>query len=261
MIWNCDDNMPSIRASNSNLSVNFDVLTGFGYLLGANPGTDTLITSAQNACGSYTFTQVVTIGDIPSAGRIWTSVANVCVGDTMVLEDTSFTGSARWTASSDNVVLIGASGSTRELVAGIKPGEDFVTLSVSNLCGSNQASFTFSVGKPSPIGKTDSLCRGNAVTLTDATRGGTWSSSNPLVAPIDSLSGIITGLKFGETTITYSVGAGCYDTMNISVGICGADVAIYPNPASGDLNIYTLDTFYFFQFINITGLWLYCNNR
>ena len=44
----------------------------------------------------------------------------------------------------------------------------------------------------------------NYITLTDATSGGTWSSTNAYVATVGS-TGIVTGVSAGTTTITYTV--------------------------------------------------------
>ena len=51
-----------------------------------------------------------------------------------------------------------------------------------------------------------SCCVGGSATLSDSTAGGTWSSSNPLVADVLS-SGVVMGIGFGTATITYTVGA------------------------------------------------------
>ena len=54
------------------------------------------------------------------------------------------------------------------------------------------------------ISGNNSVCFGGSVTLTDATAGGTWSSSDNTVATVSS-GGVVTSLKAGITTITYSV--------------------------------------------------------
>ncbi len=52
------------------------------------------------------------------------------------------------------------------------------------------------------------LCKGDSLLLSDATTGGTWSSSNVSVATVASGSGMVTGLSLGTAVITYSVGSG-----------------------------------------------------
>lgn len=60
---------------------------------------------------------------------------------------------------------------------------------------------------PAAIAGAESVCALNTITLTDATAGGTWQSSNTTVATI-SASGIVTGVQPGSVTITYTVGTG-----------------------------------------------------
>src|SRR4051812_33798183 len=59
-----------------------------------------------------------------------------------------------------------------------------------------------------PITGPTSLCVGSAITLSDATPAGTWSSDITAVATIGSGTGIVSGLTPGTTTITYSNGSG-----------------------------------------------------
>jgi choice-of-anchor A domain-containing protein len=55
------------------------------------------------------------------------------------------------------------------------------------------------------------LCIGTSSTLTDATLGGTWSSSNPAIVSITN-GGIVTGVTSGTVTISYSVTNSCGTT-------------------------------------------------
>jgi hypothetical protein len=62
--------------------------------------------------------------------------------------------------------------------------------------------------------------------LSDATPGGIWSSGNPAVASVGSLSGIVTGVTPGSATISYTLATGCNAnavvTVNASPLITGA---------------------------------------
>lgn len=57
-----------------------------------------------------------------------------------------------------------------------------------------------------------SRCVGTSTTLTDSagSTGGTWSSSNPSIASIDSLTGVVTAVSPGAVTITYTVSNACH---------------------------------------------------
>ena len=64
------------------------------------------------------------------------------------------------------------------------------------------------------------ICQGVSTPLTDASTGGTWSSSNPAVATVGS-TGLVTGVFTGSTsagtaTISYIVGA-AYATVVVTV--------------------------------------------
>ncbi len=67
-----------------------------------------------------------------------------------------------------------------------------------------------------PIVGSSSTCAGSSVTVSDATSGGTWTSSNSLVASIGLLTGDINGVAAGVATITYTVGMS-YVTMSFTV--------------------------------------------
>ena len=55
------------------------------------------------------------------------------------------------------------------------------------------------------------LCSGTSTTVSSTVAGGTWSSSNPLVATVDPLTGVVNALTAGTSTMTYTViaTAGC----------------------------------------------------
>lgn len=78
-----------------------------------------------------------------------------------------------------------------------------------------------------PITGTTTLCTGGSTTLSSATTGGMWSSSNPTVATIDG-TGMVSAITAGTTTITYSVTdmAGC-------TGMATTDDTVMAAPTSG----------------------------
>ena len=67
-------------------------------------------------------------------------------------------------------------------------------------------------------GGTGGVCLGNTTLLTNATAGGTWSSSDATIASIDA-SGLVTGNQLGTCIITYSLLepiTGCINTWDLS---------------------------------------------
>ncbi len=61
------------------------------------------------------------------------------------------------------------------------------------------------VAAVAPVTGTMSVCVGATTALSDATTGGTWSSSTPAIGSI-SAAGVVSGIAAGTTTITYTVG-------------------------------------------------------
>jgi gliding motility-associated-like protein len=58
---------------------------------------------------------------------------------------------------------------------------------------------------PSPITGANHVCAQSTTTLSDATIGGTWTSSNPAIAAVDPLTGVVTGIAAGAVNISYTV--------------------------------------------------------
>ncbi len=81
---------------------------------------------------------------------------------------------------------------------------------------------------PGAISGPSTVCVGSAISLTDTTSGGSWSSSAPGVATVDA-SGVVTALAAGSADITYTVTNSCgssYVTQAITVN---------PLPVSGSI--------------------------
>ena len=96
-----------------------------------------------------------------------------------------------------------------------------------------------------PITGATTLGTGLSATLSIAIGGGTWSSSTPTIATIDSNTGTITGLTPGVDTVTYTnmCGTSTYIvTVHSSAGFqnatSGAGVfTVIPNPSDGEITV------------------------
>jgi len=72
----------------------------------------------------------------------------------------------------------------------------------------NSRNFTVNPGSvTAPITGTFTVCVTGTTTLADATPSGTWASSTPAVATVNS-SGVVTGVSAGTSTITYTASSG-----------------------------------------------------
>ena len=200
-----------------------------GVVSGASGGNTTITYTLGGGCYA---TIPVTITTIPAIATI-TGNTSVCVGTNTTLSDV--TAGGYWFSSSNAIATISATG----VVTGVSPGGVVINYTEFNSCGANE-SFIFLniVAPPSAISGTGIVCQGSKTTLTDASTGGTWSSSNTAVATVGSGSGTVSGISGGTTTVSYST-AGCYVSSVVTVNplpnagsISGAGVVCTGNTIS-----------------------------
>ena len=161
--------------------------------------------------GGCTTNAVVTVNTTPVA---ITGANNVCVGSAITLTDLT-TGGA-WTSSNTTQATIGGTTSTTVAVNGISAGTPFVTYTMP-VTGCN-VTYALTVNPlPASITGTTTVCVGASTTIADATTGGTWTSSNTVVALISASTGVISGVSPGVTTYTYTLPTGCIATISGNV--------------------------------------------
>ncbi len=174
-------------------------VTAGGVVTGGGVGTSTI----TYAIGSCYVTTVVTVNTQPVA---ITGTASVCQGATTALTDA--TGSGAWTSTNTTVATI--------TTGGIVTGANAGTTTISYTIGSCAATEVVTVNtQPAAIAGNAPICQTFTKTLSDATAGGTWSSSTTTVATITG-GGVVTGVGVGTSTITYAVGS-CYVTAIVTV--------------------------------------------
>jgi gliding motility-associated-like protein len=87
--------------------------------------------------------------------------------------------------------------------------------------------------KPTVNTSDTKVCVGSTLTASPST-GGTWTSSNPTIATITN-AGLITGLKSGTVTFTFTNASGCTNTTNsVTVNTLPTIVANGASICSGD---------------------------
>ncbi len=167
-----------------------------GTLTGVNVG---VVTITYTLGGAYvTYTETVSIAPI-------TGPSSDTAGQTISLADASAGGT--WSSSNTSVASIGTSG----VMTGVAAGNATITYTL----GGNYVIYPVTVNAMLPITGPSSVYVGNAITLADASTGGTWSSSNTGVATINSY-GVLTGVTTGGVTITYTKG-GAYVTYDVTI--------------------------------------------
>ena len=175
-----------------------------GIVTGIAPGISTITYSLGTGC---TVSAVVTVGTTPAA---ITGASQVCVGSTITLSDLTTGGS--WSSSSTTIAGVGAG---TGVVSGGTPGVVTISYTIGSGCAATK-SVTVTTG-PSAISGTAVICADGTTLLSDAVIGGIWISSAPLVATVGSLTGLVTGMMAGTSTITYTMGAGCQVTKVVTV--------------------------------------------
>ncbi len=168
--------------------------------------------NVSTACSVISDTFKVTVGTTPILGTL-----TLCPGGTTSLSNVTTGGT--WSSSTTSVATVGSSG----IVNGVSPGTATISYTTGGSLGISGCTSTVvvTVNALSPITGTPTLCSGGTTTLTDATTGGTWSSSNTGVATIAS-TGIVTGVSSGTTTISYVTAAGCSTSVVVTVSTTSA---------------------------------------
>ena len=188
-----------------------------GLVSGATAGTANITYTMGGIC---TATAIVTVYAVP--GTI-NGTPSTCVGNTITLTDAVTGGTWSTTAGSGSVTL-GTGGS----VTGSTAGTAIVTYSMGGSC---YATIIVTVtASPGIINGTTAVCVGLNTTLTDASPGGTWSTTPGSGSVTVGTSGIVTGSTAGTATVSYSTGTLCYATIIVTVNA-------NPTTITGTLNV------------------------
>lgn len=151
---------------------------------------------------------------------IITGSGNTCVGASTQLSNA--TPGGIWSSSNTSIATVSSTG----MVLGIAAGTVTITYTTppnANGCTKSTTRTQVIKALPTvlPIAGSSIICLGKTSSFTNATVGGTWSSSNTSVATINS-NGIVTGLTTGNTTISYTTAAnsfGCKAVSSLQVGV------------------------------------------
>ncbi|MFI5195855.1 MAG: gliding motility-associated C-terminal domain-containing protein [Chitinophagales bacterium] len=191
-----------------------------GVVSGISPGIDTVRYIVSNTLCKDTATRVITVYAVPDSGTI-SGLNALCVGLTITLSDTAAGGV--WSSAITGIATIAPAGGG--VVTGVSSGIDTIEYTASNPGCSTVASYTVTVYDP-PVpgiirGGPVKVCAGAVFALSD-TSGGVWSSSNTAVAAIDSITGIVSAVNQGVTTIYYTIGpnlGNCYGIATFTLTV------------------------------------------
>ena len=163
-------------------------------------------TTVSYTAGGCAATIVVTVNSLPG---IIAGTPVVCVGATTTLSDLPAGGT--WSCATPAIATVG---STTGVVTGVSAGTGTITYSLG--VGCTVTSIVTVNPLPAGIAGVAHVCMGSTTTLSDATPGGVWSSSNTAIATIGT-SGVVSGVTGGVATIRYTIGTGCAATLSMNV--------------------------------------------
>ena len=175
---------------------------GVGLVTGNTAGTASIIYTLPTTCA-----RTATVSVLPVPAPV-TGTPQVCVGGL-----TSFTSAplgGTWNSSNSFNATVDAAGN----VTGVLGGTSLISYTSTNGC---VAAKTVTVNViPPAIGGVPAVCENATTTLTNGLAGGTWSSSTPAYGSVDALTGVVSGVVPGTTSISYTL-AGCSNSVNVVI--------------------------------------------
>jgi|GEM_PF-1219784 len=183
----------------------------------ATAGTTDITYTVTSGCASPKTSVPFSLTVNPDVSQFTVSGAStVCIGGTTPAFDhpgTTLVGS--WSSSNPSVATVGSDGR----VTGVSAGTCNIAFTVTGLvaCGSytsaEQAITVYPDASVASVTGTSPLCKGGTTTYIANTvflSGGTgeWSSNNPLVATVNSLTGAVKGEAAGTCDIIYTINSG-----------------------------------------------------
>jgi hypothetical protein len=216
-------------------SVSLTATGGVSYLWnnGSTTATNTITASGTyfpictdvNGCSTTGSPITVDVLPAPAASITANGPVAFCEGSNVVLAANG-AGTYAW-----------SNGSTAASISVNNSGSYAYTVTGANGCTTTTTPTVVSVTAlpvVAAITGSNTVCQGSNTLFTNATAGGTWSSSNAAVASVDA-TGAISGLTGGNATISYVVsnnGCSTTQTKNISVQTAPATAITVSGPTT-----------------------------
>jgi uncharacterized protein YjdB len=192
-----------------------------GMVTGVSDGTANIIFTIVGGCGgNVSAQQPVTITENAAVSSV-SGTSPLCIGAIATYSASGVVlggGTGTWSSSNTAVATVNA---TSGEVTAVGEGTADIVFTITGACnGTPSAQQTLSVipdADVASVGGTSPLCIGATATWTATgvvLGGGTgaWSSSDPAVATVDPVSGLVTAVSAGTTNISYTISGGCNGT-------------------------------------------------
>ncbi len=172
--------------------------------------------------------------NVAGTSGIVNGLSPLCIGTSTTYSLTGGTVGGIWNSSNTSVASVDEF--TGDVTA-IGEGVTNITYSINGSCGIPISTFqalTVSSNITSGIVVgTGTLCRGFSSIYSNSggTVGGIWSSTNPSVATVNSVTGEVAAISPGTTDITYSVNNGCGGPLSSF-----KTITVIPNGVAGTVN-------------------------
>ncbi len=172
-----------------------------GLVKSVNPGSSVI--SYTKIVGSCTNkkTDTITVYAMPVVAKT-SGIFDICAGLSTTLKNDTTGG--KWSSSNPKIAIIDGFGK----LTGVSAGSAKIYYAVSKNGCTTIDSVTVNITgalQVLPITGNTTICENSTTVLKNETPNGTWSSSSDAIATINSNTGVVTGIKSGQTTITYSV--------------------------------------------------------
>ncbi|GAB4093491.1 Ig-like domain-containing protein [Flaviaesturariibacter terrae] len=207
-----------------------------GVVTGVSGGTVQIQYTVTNGSCSNSAPYDITV-TAPPALQPTTGPNSLCVGGSIQLTNPlQPNGSGTWTATPAGLVTLTPTaptgGPSIVNVTALSAGVASINFTAGTAGCTSTVPFTLTINALPVVGPVlgaTNLCSGTTVTVSNATAGGTWSSSNPAAATVNPATGVVTGVATGTTDIIYTVtnGAGCTGSNRATI-----TVTTTPNPGS-----------------------------
>ena len=133
--------IPSVSGGAWSSAISSLATVSGGVISGVAVGSDTIVYTVTNSCGSASVINVISINTLPSVGTI-SGLDSVCPGDNVTLTNSTSVGT--WSSTNSAIATVNSVGN----VTGVSAGTVIISYAVTNSCGTVAATDSFVVRQP-----------------------------------------------------------------------------------------------------------------